>query len=148
MDTITAAQPLLDRQENLAIWYATYEGLEESVLYANPLFCKTFELPLKEILERKRYHLVNPPETAEKECHVGSHRDRISRHEVQRPNRHVAIVRTQYGRRHRRGTKQMELRTRLFRCLAYHQPWRPRNLSDLPGGLCPARPRLLSEYYP
>jgi PAS domain-containing protein len=63
MDTIVAAQPLLDDQKNLAIWYAAYEGSEESVLYANPLFCKTFELPLDEILERKRYQLVNPPDT-------------------------------------------------------------------------------------
>lgn len=64
MDTITAAQPFLDAQENLAIWYAAYEGSEESIFYANPLFCETFELPLPEILERKRYHLVNPPGTS------------------------------------------------------------------------------------
>jgi PAS domain-containing protein len=64
MDTIAAAQPFLDRQENLAIWYAAYEGSEESIRYANPLFCKTFDLSLDEILERKRYHLVNPPDTS------------------------------------------------------------------------------------
>jgi PAS domain-containing protein len=63
MKTIAAAQPLLDRQENLAIWYAAYDDTEESVLYANPLFCETFSLSLPEILERKRYSLVNPPDT-------------------------------------------------------------------------------------
>ncbi len=63
MDTIAAARPFLDRQKNLAIWYAAYAGAEETVRHANPLFCKTFALSLDEILERKRYHLVNPPET-------------------------------------------------------------------------------------
>jgi PAS domain-containing protein len=63
METIAAAQSLLDRQENLAIWHAAYEGSEESILYANPLFCETFDLPLADILERKRYRLVNPPDT-------------------------------------------------------------------------------------
>lgn len=64
MNTIAAAQSLLDRQENLATWYAAYTGTEETVLYANPLFCQTFNLTLNEILERQRYHLINPPETA------------------------------------------------------------------------------------
>lgn len=63
MKTITAAQPFLDRQVNLAIWHAAYEGSEESILHANPLFCETFGLTLAEILERKRYRLVNPPNT-------------------------------------------------------------------------------------
>ncbi|MFT4688665.1 MAG: hypothetical protein ACKVHO_18255 [Verrucomicrobiia bacterium] len=63
MKTIAAAQPFLDRQENLAIWHAAYEGSEESILHANPLFCETFDLSLAEILERKRYQLVNPPGT-------------------------------------------------------------------------------------
>ena len=66
MDTIAAAQPLLDRQENLAIWHAAYEGSEESILHANPLFCETFGFSLAEILERKRYSLVNPPDTPPK----------------------------------------------------------------------------------
>lgn len=63
MNSIAAAQPLLDRQENLAIWYADYNGSEESVLYANPLFCDTFNLSLIEVRERSRYQLVNPPDT-------------------------------------------------------------------------------------
>jgi hypothetical protein len=63
MNTIAAAQSFLEHQENLAIWYAAYAGKKESVLYANPLFCQTFNLTLNEILERQRYHLVNPPDT-------------------------------------------------------------------------------------
>ena len=63
MKTIAAAQPFLDRQENLTIWHAAYEGPEETILHANPLFCETFGLTLAEILERKRYQLVNPPNT-------------------------------------------------------------------------------------
>ncbi len=63
MDTIAVAQSFLDQNERLSIWYAAYEGTEEAVLYANPLFCKTFGHTLDEVLERKRYHLINPPET-------------------------------------------------------------------------------------
>ncbi len=63
MKTITDAQSFLAKIENLSIWYAEYEGAEEAILYANPYFCKTFGHPLEEVLDRKRYHLVNPPET-------------------------------------------------------------------------------------
>jgi len=63
MDTIDAARSLLDQQPNLAIWYAEYDGPEESIRYANALFSETFGIPLHEILEKKRYHLVNPPDT-------------------------------------------------------------------------------------
>ena len=63
METIAAAQSLLDRQQNLAVWHAGYEGSEEAIDYANPLFCETFDLSLAEILERRRYRLVNPPDT-------------------------------------------------------------------------------------
>lgn len=64
MNTIAAAQPFLDRQEALAIWHAAYHGPEETVLHANPLFCETFGLSLTEILGRKRYCRVNPPDTS------------------------------------------------------------------------------------
>lgn len=63
MNTIADAQSFLDQIEQLSIWYAAYEGTEESVLYANPLFCETFGHTLEEVLERKRYHIINPPET-------------------------------------------------------------------------------------
>ncbi len=63
MNTIADAQSFLDQNEQLAIWYAAYDGTEETVLYANPLFCETFGHTLEEILDRKRYHLINPPET-------------------------------------------------------------------------------------
>ena len=38
-------------------------GTEETVLYANPLFCKTFGHTREAVLERRRYQLINPPET-------------------------------------------------------------------------------------
>ena len=63
MHTIADAKAFLDQNDHLSIWYAAYEGTEETVLYANPLFCKTFGHTLEEILTRKRYQLINPPET-------------------------------------------------------------------------------------
>lgn len=63
METITDIRPFLDQQESLAIWYAAYEGPEESVTYANPLFCEMFDRTLDEILELQRYQFVNPPDT-------------------------------------------------------------------------------------
>ena len=63
MKTIADAQSFLDQIEQLSIWYAAYEGTEEAVHYANLLFCETFGHTLEEVLERKRYHLINPPET-------------------------------------------------------------------------------------
>lgn len=63
MNTIAEAQSFLDCQKKLAVWYAAYAGTEESVLYANPLFCETFHLTLDEVLKRQRYHLINPPDT-------------------------------------------------------------------------------------
>ena len=63
METIAAAHSFLDRQESLAIWQAAYHELEESIVYANPFFCETFGLTLDDVLERRRYHLVNPPDT-------------------------------------------------------------------------------------
>ena len=63
METIAAARSFLDRQESLAIWYAVYDDLEESVVYANPFFCETFGLTLDDVLERQSYHFVNPPDT-------------------------------------------------------------------------------------
>ncbi len=63
MNTIADAKSLLDQNDHLSIWYAAYKGTEETVLYANPLFCKTFGHSLEEILARKRYELVNPPDT-------------------------------------------------------------------------------------
>jgi len=63
MNTITTAQPLLDQNENCSVWYAAYNRTEEAVLYANPLFCQTFGHSLEEIVARKRYYLINPPET-------------------------------------------------------------------------------------
>jgi len=63
MKTITNAQSCLDQNQTCSIWYAANKGPEEAVLYANPLFCKTFGLSLEEVIERKCYQLINPPET-------------------------------------------------------------------------------------
>lgn len=63
MDKINSLSDFFDQQANVAIWYAAYEGREESIRYANPYFSKIFELPLDQILERKKYRLVNPPDT-------------------------------------------------------------------------------------
>ena len=63
MNTIAGVKSFLDQNEQLSIWYAAYEGTEEAVLYANPIFCETFGHTLEEVLERKRYQLINPPET-------------------------------------------------------------------------------------
>ena len=63
METIDTLRFFLDQQGALAIWYAAYDGPQESITYANPSFCETFGLTLDEVLERQRYELVNPPET-------------------------------------------------------------------------------------
>lgn len=63
MQTISTARSVLDSQKHLAIWYSEYEGREESIQYANPTFSDIFGLSVEQILERKKYRLVNPPET-------------------------------------------------------------------------------------
>jgi len=55
---------LLDQQTHLAIWYAEYTDCEEVVCYANNRFSEIFGLSTAQILERKKYHLINPPETS------------------------------------------------------------------------------------
>lgn len=65
MDNINSVKPLLDRQDQIAIWYTEYEGDDETVLYANKIFSETFGLSMEQILERKKYRLINPPETAD-----------------------------------------------------------------------------------
>ena len=63
MKTIESARPFLDQQAKVAIWYTEYKGRVEAIRYANRYFSETFGIPVEEILERKRYHLVNPPDT-------------------------------------------------------------------------------------
>jgi len=63
MKTIESAKSFLDQQNNVAIWYAQYEGRCEAIRYANEKFSQTFGIPIDQIIERSRYHLVNPPET-------------------------------------------------------------------------------------
>lgn len=65
MGTIESAQYFLDQQAGVAIWYAEYEGRDESISYANPCFSEAFGMPVDEVLEKKRYRLVNPPDTGE-----------------------------------------------------------------------------------
>lgn len=64
MGTIESVQSFLDQQAGVAIWYAEYEGRDESISYANPCFSEAFGMPVDEILEKKRYRLVNPPDTS------------------------------------------------------------------------------------
>lgn len=63
MHDIESVRPLLDQQAHVASWYTEYEGRNEAIRYANKVFSETFGIPVDQILERERYHLVNPPET-------------------------------------------------------------------------------------
>ena len=65
MDTIHSVRAFLDRQPNVAVWYSEYTGREEAILYANSVFSQTFGIPVNQILELRRYELVNPPDTPE-----------------------------------------------------------------------------------
>ena len=65
MNTIESARQLLDRQTDVAVWYAEYEGRNEAILYANKVFSQTFGISVEQILVAKRYHLVNPQDTPE-----------------------------------------------------------------------------------
>ncbi|MAG92603.1 MAG: hypothetical protein CMJ48_02455, partial [Planctomycetaceae bacterium] len=61
MNTIEAARRFLDEQERVAAWYTEYEGRYEFIRYANSLFAETFGTTVDQVLEKQRYHLVNPP---------------------------------------------------------------------------------------
>lgn len=63
MKTIDSAKSFLDQQTDVAIWYAEYEDRCEAIRYANENFSQTFGISIDQIIERSRYHLVNPPET-------------------------------------------------------------------------------------
>ena len=63
MESMEAAHRFLNKQENVAIWYTQYEGRDEAIYYANGCFSEIFGIPVDEILKKKRYHLVNPPDT-------------------------------------------------------------------------------------
>jgi len=65
MENIESARSFLEGQSKVAVWYAEYEGDDESILYANDCFSKVFGIPVDEILEKKKYQLVNPPDTPE-----------------------------------------------------------------------------------
>ena len=63
MDTIESARAFLDRQTDVAVWYAEYQGHTEAIVYANNVFAQTFNISVEESLVVRRYHLVNPPDT-------------------------------------------------------------------------------------
>jgi len=65
MNTIELARQFLDRQADVAVWYAEYEGRSEAIAYANNAFSQTFGISIEQILVAKRYHLVNPQDTPE-----------------------------------------------------------------------------------
>jgi len=64
--TIDHVCKLLDAQTTIAIWYTIYDGCDEAICYANECFASAFGLTSSEVLDRKRYHLVNPPQTPAK----------------------------------------------------------------------------------
>lgn len=63
MSSIKKLRHVLDQQSEIAIWYAEYKRHNESIQYVNKKFAETFDLSIDEILNRKKYDLVNPPET-------------------------------------------------------------------------------------
>lgn len=63
MNTIESARQFLDRQADVAVWYAEYQGRSEAIAYANNVFSQTFGISIERILVVKRYHLVNPQDT-------------------------------------------------------------------------------------
>ena len=65
MNTIESARQFLDRQADVAVWYAEYHGRSEVIAYANNVFSQTFGISIEQILVAKRYHLVNPQDTPE-----------------------------------------------------------------------------------
>jgi len=65
METIEVARQFLEQQSNVAVWYVEYEGRDEIIRFANEYFSDIFAIPVEKILEKKRYHLVNPPDTPE-----------------------------------------------------------------------------------
>lgn len=65
METIQSARSLLDRQAGIAAWYVEYDGPSETIHYANRYFAEIFGIPVDQILEKKRYSLVNPVDTAD-----------------------------------------------------------------------------------
>jgi len=50
-------------QTDVAAWYVEYAGSSETIRYANRCFAEVFGIPVDQILEKKRYHLVNPADT-------------------------------------------------------------------------------------
>lgn len=63
MNTIESAWLYLDQQTKLAVWYTDYNGSTETIRYANEYFAEIFGIPVAQILDKKRYQLVNPPDT-------------------------------------------------------------------------------------
>ena len=65
MNSIESARSFLDRQTDVAVWYAEYHDGNEAIMYANNVFSQTFGISVEQILVARRYHLVNPPDTPE-----------------------------------------------------------------------------------
>ena len=62
--TIENIRQTLDKQSDIAIWYTRYNDNTEVIQYTNACFAGVFGLSIDQILEKQRYHLVNPPETS------------------------------------------------------------------------------------
>jgi PAS domain-containing protein len=64
MKTINSVKSFLEQPKTIGIWYAEYDGEKEEVLFVNQFFSQTFGLSIEEILKRKKYQLINPPDTS------------------------------------------------------------------------------------
>ena len=78
MNTIESARSFLDRQTDVAVWYAEYQGFCEAIVYANNVFSQTFNISVEKILLVRRYHLVNPPDTPEHVIEQYKEEDRVA----------------------------------------------------------------------
>lgn len=63
MSTVNTFRNSLNELTEIAVWYAEYDGRNESIKYVNEKFATTFGLSIEQILERQTYVLVNPSET-------------------------------------------------------------------------------------
>jgi len=78
MNTIESARSFLDRQTDVAVWYAEYQDPCEAIVYANDVFSQTFNISVEQILVLRRYHLVNPPDTPEHVIEQYKEEDRVA----------------------------------------------------------------------
>lgn len=104
MDTIESAWIFLDQQPKLAIWHVDYEGSTETIRYANGYFAEIFGIPVAQILDKKRYQLVNPPDTPDEVIERYKEEDREAiehgvflAREAFAPGKDIVVVKLRFG---------------------------------------------------